>query len=116
MNNLQSARQKLDALRAGRQSQAQAAQAAENQGAASSSVGEGGTGSIKSQTGGNLSFLDQYGFMADQASKHMQKAADYTSKAGMWAGVGEIAGQVYSATGGIKFGKTSTGALKVSGG
>lgn len=102
MNNLQSARQKLDAIRAGRQAQAQAAQAAENQGMSGSSIGEGGTGSIKSQTGGNLSFLDQYGFMADQASKFLQKSADYQSKAQMWNGVAQVAGQVYQATGGIK--------------
>lgn len=103
MNNLQSARQKLEAIRAGRQAQAQAAQAAENQGAAGTSVGEGGVASIKSQTSGNVSFLDQYNFMADQASKHLQKSADYQSRGQMWAGVGEIAGQVYAATGGVKF-------------
>ena len=103
MNNLQSARQKLEAIRAGRQAQAQAAQAAENQGAASTSVGEGGVASIQSQTSGNVSFLDKYNFMADQASRYLQKSADYAAKGQMWAGIGEIAGKVYAATGGIQF-------------
>src|SRR5690242_18858236 len=67
-NELQSARQKMEAMRAGRIAMAEAQQTAENQGAGDTSVGQGGAASIFSQTSGNLSFLDQYGYFSDQAS------------------------------------------------
>lgn len=91
-NELQSARQKMEAVREGRRSAATAAQNAENQGVAGSSIGQGGVGSIISQTNSNLSFLDRYGYMSDQASKFLQKSADYQAKGQMWgaiAGIGE---------------------------
>ena len=103
MNNLQSARQKLEAIRAGRQSAAGAQQAAENQGAAGTSVGQGGVDSIQSQTGGNVSFLDRYNFMADQASRYLQKSANAQAKGQMWGSIGELAGKVYGMTGGVNF-------------
>lgn len=100
---LQSARQKMDVVRQGRISAAEAQQAAENQGVSGTSAAAGGVGSIISQVSGNLSFLDEYGFYSDQASKHLQKAANQGAKASMWAGVAELGSKVYQASGGIDF-------------
>ena len=63
---------------------------------------EGGAGSIFSQTSGNLSFLDQYGYFSDQATIHLQKSANATAKAGMWQAVAGLGAQVYEASGGFK--------------
>jgi len=100
MSDLQSARDKIQALRQGRQSLAQAQQAAANQGVSGSSIGEGGAGSIFSQTMGNESFLSQYGYMADQASMHLQKSADYSARAGMFGAIAGLGSEVYSEAGG----------------
>lgn len=102
MSELQSARQKLEALRAGRQSMAQAEQSAANQGVSGSSSAQGGAGSIFSQTSGNLSFLDQYGYMADQATLHLQRSANASATASMWGSIAQLGQQVYSAAGGFK--------------
>ena len=101
-NELQSARQKMEAVREGRRSAAVASQNAENQGVAGSSIGQGGVGSIISQTNSNLSFLDRYGYFSDQASKNLQKAANYGAKGEMWgaiAGIGEKIASTGSFTG-----------------
>jgi hypothetical protein len=85
--NLQSARQKMEAVREGRRAMAEVQQNAENQGVSGSSVGQGGAGSVYSQTNSNLSFLDQYGYYSDQASKFLQQSANSKNKAGMWQSV-----------------------------
>lgn len=103
MSELQSARQKIEALRAGRQAMAQAQQNAENQGAADTSVAKGGAGSIFSQTMGNLSFLNTYGYYSDQATEHLQKSANYGAKAGMWSSIAGLGSSIYSASGGFNF-------------
>jgi hypothetical protein len=100
-NELQSARQKMEALRAGRQAMAEAQQAAANQGVSGTSSAEGGAGSVFSQTMGNLSFLDQYGYFSDQASKHLQKAANAGAAASMWGQVASVGAQAFSAAGGF---------------
>lgn len=100
-SELQSARQKIEAIRAGRQAAAVASQNAENQGVAGTSIGMGGVGSIISQTNANLSFLDKYGFLSDQASGALQAAAGHQSKASMWGAVAGLGAQIYSASGGI---------------
>lgn len=102
-NELQSARQKMEALRAGRQALAETQQNAFNQGAEGSSIGQGGAGSVFSQTMGNLSFLDQYGYFSDQASKHLQKSANAQAKGQMWGAVSNLGFKVYGMTGGLKF-------------
>lgn len=85
MNDLSAARQKRDSIRQARIASAQAQQTGESQGVANSSAAVGGQASIASQLGSNLSFLDQYNSMADQASVALGKAGEfeYRSKAAM---------------------------------
>lgn len=54
-----------------------------------SSAAQGGQGSIVSQLSGNLSFLDQYNYFSDQASKQLGKANAHRANAEMW---GQVAG------------------------
>lgn len=95
-NDLQSARQKMEAVREGRRSAAAVAQNAENQGVAGSSIGQGGYGSVISQTNSNLSFLDRYGYYSDQASKMLQKSANYGAKGQMWGAIAGIGDKIAS--------------------
>jgi ABC-type protease/lipase transport system fused ATPase/permease subunit len=99
---LQSARQKMEAMRAGRLAMAEAQQNASNQGVGDSSSGRGGAASIFSQTSVNLSFLDQYGYYSDQASRHLQKSANAQASASMWGAVAQLGGTVYGMSGGFK--------------
>jgi hypothetical protein len=92
--NLQAARQRRDAIRAARLANAQAVVTAENQGASTSSSAVGGQSSITSQLNSNLSFLDQYGTLSDQASAALGKAQtwEHRSKNGSAAaGLGMFA-------------------------
>jgi hypothetical protein len=107
--NLQSARQKIEAVREGRRAYASAQQAAANQGVADSSSAQGGAGSILSQTDANLSFLDRFGYFSDQASRALQKSANYTAQAGMWGQVAQFGSEVFQATGGFKGPSPPTG-------
>lgn len=102
-SELQAARERISAIKEGRQAFALAQQTAENQGVSDSSGASGGQGSIQSQTGANLSFLDQYGFASDMAYKHGQKAADYMADASMWGSIAGLSSSIYQATGGLKF-------------
>jgi hypothetical protein len=98
---LTSARQKTQAIRETRVAQANSVQAAENQGVSNSSTAQGGQGSIISQMNSNLSFLDQYGFLGDQASKHMGKAQSAGARSSMWGQVADFGAQMYSMSGGF---------------
>jgi len=100
---LQSARQKSSAIREARAARADATQAAENQGVATSSSAQGGIGSVTSQLTNTLSFLDAYGFLSDQSSKALARSASASANASMWSQVAQTGAQVYSATGGIQF-------------
>ena len=80
MNDLAQARQKRDAIRAARAAAASSRNSAENQNVATSSASEGGISSITSQLSYNLSFLDQYQTLADQASISLGKAQSAESK------------------------------------
>lgn len=101
-SDLQSALQKRDAVRSARSSYAEAQQNAQNQGVQDSSSAEGGQGSIVSQVNSNLSFLDQYGFYSDQASKAMGQARDAQYEGQIWGQVTGLAEKVYEANGGSK--------------
>jgi len=93
-NDLQAARQQRDAVRQARIAYAQAQQSAVNQGADQSSAAEGGLGSIQTQLGSTLSFLDQYNYLSDQASIQLGKAAAYQAQSktfGSLASIGEWA-------------------------
>lgn len=80
-NDLQAARQRRDAVRQSRIAYAVAQQNAENQGAAGTSASAGGLGSIRTQLGETLSFLDEYNFYSGQASAALGRAADFEVKA-----------------------------------
>lgn len=103
MSELQSARQRIDAVRQGRQAQAVAMQQSANQGAEGSSIGQGGAASIYSQTASNLSFLGQYGFFSDQATEALQRSANAGAKSSLWGSIAGIGKEIYSASGGISF-------------
>jgi hypothetical protein len=84
---LQGMRQRMDAIRSGRQALAQVQQTAENQGVSESSAAKGGQASIVSQMMSNVSFLDSYNHMTDLAEGYADKAAKYQAKASMWGAV-----------------------------
>ena len=92
--NLQSARERRDAIKASRQAYAQSTQNAENQGASMTSSSIGGLGSIQSQLSSNLSFLDQFNTLTDQASVQIGIANKYTSRAQTAEAIGGLANTV----------------------
>jgi hypothetical protein len=94
-SDLQAVRQKRDAVRQARLAYAQAQAAAENQNVSSSSAAQGGQGSIVSQLQDNLSFLDQYGFFQDQASRALGKAQTYEKSSRMAAQVSGAALNIF---------------------
>lgn len=88
---LQEAKQKRELVRQGRISAATAASNAENQGVAGSSSAQGGVGSIISQVGSNMSFLDQYGKLSDQITGQNMSAAKYGAQAQLFGDVADLA-------------------------
>lgn len=99
--NLQNARAKRDAVRAARISYAQAQNASATQGVMDSSSSQGGLSSIASQASDNVSFLDQYGFFSDQASKALGKANAAGASSAMWGSVANLGFSVFSNAEGI---------------
>jgi hypothetical protein len=79
--NLQNARAKRDAVREARIAFGTAQNTAANQGVSGSSASLGGLSSISSQVSDNISFLDQFGFYSDQASKALGNASRQSMKA-----------------------------------
>lgn len=67
-NNLRAAQQQRDLIRQARVAYGSAQQNAENQGSANSSASQGGLGSIQSQIGEQVSFLDQYQQLGNAAT------------------------------------------------
>ena len=94
--DLQNARQKRDSIRQARLAYANAQNAAANQGVMGSSSSEGGQSSILSQLSDNLSFLDQYGLLTDQASDSLGKAMTAKGAADMWGDIAGASLQAYS--------------------
>lgn len=94
--NLQNARTQRDTIRQARMAWAQAQQAAENQGVSGSSSSQGGLGSIASQLNDNLSFLDQYGFYSDQASRALGRANKASASADMWGSIANTGMTVFN--------------------
>lgn len=88
---LQEAKQKRDIIRQGRIAAATATANAENQGASGSSAALGGVGSIRSQVGSNLSFLDQYGRLSDQITGQNISAANYGAQAQLFGDIANLA-------------------------
>ena len=94
--NLQSARERREAIRAARLSQANAVMAGENQGVSGSSGVAGGVGSIQSQLNSNLSFLDRFNTLTDAASQQIGYANKFEQKARTGAAVGNLSKTVFS--------------------
>lgn len=80
-NQITEARTKRDSIRQARMAYAKSQQSAENQGVSISSSSQGGLGSIQSQLGSNLSFLDQISTINDQASAALGRAATFEQRA-----------------------------------
>lgn len=85
--NLQNARQKRDAVREARIAYGTAQNTAANQGVSGSSGSAGGLSSIAAQASDNISFLDQYGFFSDQASKAIGRANEAQANAATGAAI-----------------------------
>ena len=82
-NDLTAARQRRDAIRQARIARATAQNSAATQGVLDSSGNIGGLGSIQSQLGDNLSFLDTYNRFSDMASQALGRANVYGQRAQM---------------------------------
>lgn len=98
-NDLQAARQQRDAVRQARIAAATAVQAGANQGVSNSSAVQGGVGSIQSQTNDNVSFLDTYNKLSDQASTALGKASEFQTNASIFGSVANLATSAYSYSG-----------------
>jgi aminopeptidase N len=95
-DDLAAARQKRDAIRAARVARAQAETAGANQGVLDSSSSLGGVGSIQSQLGSNISFLDQWNAFSDQASMALGRANTYGARAQSWSNVASASMTVFN--------------------
>ena len=89
---LAAAVQRRQQIKAGRQAQALATQAGENQGVSGSSGVAGGVGSLKSQMSANLSFLDKQSGLADYAGTMFDKASRLNQTATTLSGISSLAG------------------------
>lgn len=94
--NMTATLQKRDAIRAARLAGGAALQAGENQGASTSSAAYGGYGSIQSQLNANLSFLDQYNSLSDQAGMLIGRANKANMKAQVFGSVANLGMQLMS--------------------
>lgn len=99
--DLQNARQKRDAIREARLAYGRTTNAAANQGVSGSSGSQGGLSSITSQLGDNISFLDQYGFFSDQASRALGRANQATARANAAGSIANLGFQVAGNASGI---------------
>lgn len=93
--NLQSARERREAIKATRAANAQIQQGAENQGAAYTSAAAGGQGSVASQGAANLSFLDQYTTLTDMASIQVGRASRAQGRAAEAGAVADLGWTVF---------------------
>lgn len=80
-DELQNQRQKLETVKAARAAYATAQNNAANQGVLNSSGAQGGEGSIQSQLGSNLTFLDKYNALSTKASNAYGQASVFGSVA-----------------------------------
>lgn len=97
---LAAAIQRRQQVKAGRQAQAMALQAGENQGVADSSGTRGGAGSAISQSNANLSFLDRQSQLADFAGSMFDKAATWQNRAQLFSGAADLAMMGYNTAAG----------------
>lgn len=85
--DLQGLRQRMDAIRSGRDAFANIQQNAENQGVAMSSNAVGGESSVLTQMMSNVSFLDVQNKLTDTAEQYSGEAMRYQAQANMWSAV-----------------------------
>jgi hypothetical protein len=93
---LEQNREKRETIRAARIARGRAINAAANQGSMDSSGAVGGTSSIGSQLNYNLSFLDQQGAMADQASAALGRSRLWESRARTAQGMANLTWKIAS--------------------
>lgn len=89
-------RQKRDAVRQARMAQAQSQTSASNQNVSDSSSAQGGQGSIQSQLGSNLSFLDMYNKYSEQASTALGNARAASSTAQGFSDLASVSMAVFN--------------------
>ena len=94
--NLQNARERREAVRASRLASATAEMAAANQGVQGTSSAQGGQASIVSQLNSNLSFLDRFNTLSDQASQQIGYANKFSQRASVGQSVSNLGWQVFS--------------------
>lgn len=93
---LEQNREKRETIRAARMARGAAVNTAAVQGVSDSSGAIGGQSSIGSQLNYNISFLDQQGAMADQASAALGRARMFESRANMYSGLASLTWRVAS--------------------
>jgi hypothetical protein len=96
INNNKAVRERRDAIRAARLTGGQVLQAAETQGAGSTSAALGGQGSIVSQLNNNLSFLDTQQSLADKAGAASQVADTARASASNWGAVSGLGMAIFN--------------------
>jgi hypothetical protein len=100
-DNLKAARERREAIRNSRIAAGTIEQNAANQGVSGSSAALGGMGSIESQLNQNLSFLDTYNRLSDQATELIGKANVQGMKAQTASSVAALGMQVFQNASGI---------------
>jgi len=93
IQEVKAARERRKQVRAAQQAQAQMAAGAQASGTTQTSGYTGGSGSVQTQLGANLSFLDQVGGLTQQASIFNQRAATHSSKAATGQAISSLAMQ-----------------------
>lgn len=102
MQEAQARRERRDAIRQARITQANIIQAGETAGAAESSSVSGGVGAIGSQLGYNLGFQDQQMSLQRQQSSALQAAANYQTRAQGYGAVSSVFNQAFQQFDGYK--------------
>lgn len=101
IQNNRAAKERRDAIRAGRLASANLAQMAENTGGSSTSAALGAMGSIQSQINSNISFLDTNQKLSNQAASAAGEAARFGYQAQLWSSVSQVGQTVFNAAGGF---------------
>lgn len=94
-------RERVSAIRAARLQQGALMQTAVNSGAETSSIALGALGSIQSQLGSSLSFLDTSQKLATRAGDAASRANIHQSRSQTWGAISSTAFQVFGMAGGF---------------
>lgn len=92
--NLKAERQKKEQIRRARSERGEVLNIGATRGVSQSSGVQGGAGSVMSQLGGNLSYMDRQQGMANQASIFSQRASAFQSQANQWGARSQMASGV----------------------